>query len=143
MLLLGYNKDFGGSMQKSRYSFVLDLQSTESQICLIAAEGDTNRELAISFSDGGVPFNLSGNETVVIFIEGPAGTHKAACTVENGGAYYKFDKYTCPIEGFHKCQLFIFEGKVDENYELLVEGDELWSPQFGLFVGPKKKRMMT
>lgn len=127
-------------MQRSRYSFVLDLQSTESQICLIAALGDTNREFAIRLTDGGAPFIIDDNIGAEIYIEGPGGTSNYPCGIagdsaeENKFIRYLFDKYTCVHEGLHKCQLNIFD-KTDVNASL-------WTPQFSLFVGPKKKQMV-
>ena len=128
-------------MQRSRYSFVLDLQSTESQICLIAAVGDTNREFAIRLTDGGESFTIDDNIGAEIYIEGPGGTRKFACDVDEDSSdeknkfiRYRFDKDTCVHEGLHKCQLNIFDKtKVD---------DSLCTPQFSLFVGPKKKQVM-
>ena len=127
-------------MQRSRYSFVLDLQSTESQICLIAALGDTNRELAIRLTDGGAPFTIDDNIVAEIYIEGPGGTSSYPCVIagdsaeENKFIRYLFDKTTCVYEGLHKCQLNIFD-QADPDVSL-------WTPQFSLFVGPKKKQMV-
>ena len=129
-------------MRASQYKITLDVQSTQSQVCLVAAVGDTQRELVIMFSDGGVPFELSGTETAVIFIEGPYSTHRANCKVKDGGVYYKFDKFTCPEEGLHNCQLYIYEGELNEEGELKEGGEALWSPQFSMFVGPKNKLPM-
>ena len=128
-------------MNRAKYSFVLDVQSTEAQICLVSSVGDTSREMNIRLSDGGVPLPLVGNEKAVLFIEGPGGTINAACSLEKDGQdgyyiLYIFTKETCAMEGLHKCQLWIYE----EASEGAQDGPELWSPQFSMFVGPKKKR---
>lgn len=126
-------------MQRSRYSFVLDLQSTVAQICLVASLGDTSREFAITFSDGGIPFNLDGTETVEIYIKGLSGTHRSMCDLvkidaEDDSAdtkyfvHYVFTKKTCAFEGMHNCQLNIYDAL-----------GNLWSPSFNLFVGPIKE----
>lgn len=126
-------------MQRSRYSFVLDLQSTVAQICLVASLGDTSREFAITFSDGGIPFNLDGTETVEIYIKGLSGTHRSMCKLEKIDAeddsadtkyfvHYVFTKETCAFEGMHNCQLNIYDAL-----------GNLWSPSFNLFVGPIKE----
>lgn len=114
-------------MQRSRYSFVLDLQSTETQIYLVASQGDTNREFNITFSDGGVPFSLDESDKVEIHIEGAGRTFADPCKVEKGGVSYPFTEATCALEGLHKCQLDL-EGK----------SGNITSPSFALFVGPKK-----
>lgn len=126
-------------MQRSRYSFVLDLQSTVAQICLVASLGDTSREFAITFSDGGIPFNLDGTEIVEIYIKGPSKTHRSMCKLEEIDAEddsadtkryvrYVFTKETCAFEGMHNCQLNIYDAL-----------GNLWSPSFNLFVGPIKE----
>lgn len=125
-------------MQRSRYSFVLDLQSTETQICLVASQGDTRREIAITFSDGGVPFGLDGADTVEIYIDGAGGTLIESCDLvkidaknESDDAEYSvlypFSAQTCANEGLHKCRL-----------NILGKSGTLWSPPFSLFVAPKK-----
>jgi hypothetical protein len=144
MLLLGYNKDFGGSMQRSKYSFVLDLQSTESQICLIATQGDTGRAFHIRLSDGGETAEIDSETTAKLFIESPLGTVlEEDCVIEKVNkddekseyyVYYPFNQYTCKYEGMHKCQLELASTKEDFTIS---------AAQFGLFVGAKKKELTT
>lgn len=136
-------------MQTSKYQFALDLHDTQSQICLMATQGDTGREFVISFSDGGEPYSLKGVHTVQLFIQRPNMT-VLEWGDENGGAnprlvveedgsvsqvIYKFTPDTCKEYGLHDCQL-VFYG--DD-----AKTEEIWSPCFSLFVNKKKRALMT
>lgn len=130
-------------MKASRYIFSLDLHEAQSQICLVATEGDTNRELVISLSDGGEPYSIDKEDvektSVDLLIERPNGetiVEKSPILSEDGSTVtYRFTGETCAFEGMHDCQL-VFYGE---------EGSDqvLWSPRFNLYVNKKKQdRMM-
>lgn len=128
-------------MKSSKYIFTLDLQAQQSQMCLIATIGDTNREMVINFSDGGVPFELEGTEVAVLLIDRPNHTtYEKACLLdENKNVKFKFDRDIYGdgegLEGVYDCQLVIYDNEEHDN--------ELWSPSFSILVGSKKKRPMT
>lgn len=118
-------------MRASQYIFTLDVQSVQSQICLAATQGDTNREFYISFSDGGVPLAIEGLQTATIIFERPdEDVVEDFCTVVNGGANvkYEFKTGTCEVAGLHNCQLLL----IDAN------GKQLYSPSFSMNVAKKK-----
>ena len=118
-------------MRASQYKFTLDVQSTQSQVCLAATEGDTNREFYISFSDGGVPLAIEGLQSATIIFERPDGDLvEDYCDVLNDGAnvLYPFKTGTCEAAGINNCQLLL----IDAN------GKQLYSPSFSLNVAKKK-----
>lgn len=125
-------------MQPSRYAFALDMHTSQSQICLVATQGDTNREFIISLSDGGKPFTVPKESTTVhLLIDRPTGTTIEEITpvISNDGSYvtYKFTQDTCLVDGMHDCQLVFYD----------EEENELWSPCFSYYVNPKKKQVTT
>ena len=126
-------------MQTSKYQFALDLHDAQSQICLMATQGDTKRQFVISLSDGGEPYSVEGVSAVHLLIERPDKTtivEKNPKLSEDGATVtYNFTEFTCVAEGLHECQL-IFYGDAD-NVE------ELWSPCFSLYVNKKKRVPMT
>lgn len=131
-------------MQTSKYQFALDLQETQSQICLMATQGDTGREFVISFSDGGKPYKLEGVHTVMLLIQRPnktvvawgdeEGAANPVLTEDGAQVIYKFTPDTCVEEGLHECQL-VFYGDEEKT-------DVLWSPSFSLYVSKKKTDLM-
>lgn len=127
-------------MRASRYNFTLDLQSQESQVCLVATLEDTNRELNISFSDGGEPIELEGNESVMLYIDRPDGTTYESAegvekfVVKEYGTNY-FVKIPFKKEMFSVAGLYNFKLKIIEAGE---EDVHVWSPQFAMAVSEKK-----
>ena len=118
-------------MRASKYMFTLDVQREQSQICLAAMQGDTNRMLCISFSDGGIPLVLDEGTTATIFIERPTGSIiESFCDVSEGGAnvVYPFTETTCAVDGLHRCLLILYDS----------EGRQLHSPWFTMHVAKKK-----
>lgn len=118
-------------MRASQYKFTLDVQSTQSQVCLAATEGDTNREFFISFSDGGVPLTIEGLKSATIIFERPDGDLvEDTCVVLGDGAnvLYQFKTGTCGVTGLNSCQLLLIN----------AEGKQLYSPLFSLNVAKKK-----
>ena len=126
-------------MKASRYIFSLDLHEAQSQICLVATEGDTNREFVISLADGGEPYSIDKEDiaktSVQLLIERP--NHDTITEVtrllsEDGSTVtYRFTRETCAVEGMHDCQL-VFYGEGDQ---------ELWAPRFNLYVNKKKQAL--
>ena len=126
-------------MRASRYNFTLDLQTQESQVCLVATLEDTNRELNISFSDGGEPIELEGNESVMLYIDRPDGTtYESAEGTDfiekdkNEHFYVKipFKKEMFSTHGVYKFKLNIIEANDADAC--------VWSPQFTMVVSEKK-----
>lgn len=117
-------------MSYSKYIFTLDLRSVESQMALQVTQGDTNRELVISFSDGGKPVVLANGSIAMMSIVRPTGTvAQEPCEIEEGGTYvvYTFSKYTCPVVGLHKCQIVIYN----------AEGKQIAAPKFAINASAK------
>lgn len=117
-------------MSYSKYIFTLDLRSVESQMALQVTQGDTNRELVVSFSDGGKPVVLANGSVALMSIVRPTGTvAQESCEVEGGGTYvvYKFSQYTCPGVGLHKCQIVLYN----------AEGKQIAAPKFAINASAK------
>lgn len=96
----------------SKYNFILDLQSTQSQISLPAKKGDTAREWHISFSDGGNPVALEDGVLAKLEIKRPSGTFiNEFCSIENNATVvYKFvqNPNTAAIVGVHNCNVVLY-----------------------------------
>ena len=117
-------------MSSSKYIFTLDLRSVQSQISLPVTQGDTNRTLIISFSDGAKPYVLGEKATAMLSILRPTGTPvQEYCEVEKDGscATYNFSEYTVAVAGLHKCQLVLYN----------AEGKQIASPKFSIDAAPK------
>lgn len=125
-------------MKPSRYNFTLDLQRTQSQICLAAVQGDTYRELYINFSDGSNQVVLEEGTTASLIIERPDGVAlEHLCDVVDDGAavLYSFKKTTCEVDGLHNCQLLLtFPDEDDDD----SNNPQLHSPLFSMNVAKKK-----
>lgn len=117
-------------MDSSKYIFTLDLRSVQSQISLPVTQGDTNRTLIISFSDGAKPYVLGKGASAMLSILRPTGTPvQEYCKVDEGGACatYNFSEYTVAVSGLHKCQLVLYN----------AEGKQIASPKFSIDAAPK------
>lgn len=117
-------------MSPSKYIFTLDLRTVQSQMSLPVTQGDTNRMLVISFSDGGKPFLLGSGATALLSIVRPTGTSvQEYCLVEDDGArvVYNFSQYTCAVSGLHNCQIVLYNS----------EGKQIASPKFAIKASPK------
>lgn len=126
-------------MKASKYQFALDLHEAQSQICLMATQGDTNRQFVISLSDGGESYSVEGVRAVHLLIERPDKTTivetNPRLSDEHDTVIYDFTSVTCYDEGLHDCQL-IFYGDGGED-------EVLWSPCFSLYVNKKKRDLTT
>lgn len=117
-------------MSPSKYIFTLDLRTVQSQMSLPVTQGDTNRTLVISFSDGGKPFVLGSGASAMISIVRPTGTSvQEFCLIEDDGArvVYNFSEHTCAVSGLHKCQIVLYNS----------EGKQIASPKFAINASPK------
>ena len=129
-------------MRASRYNFTLDVQSVQSQICLAAVQGDTFRELYVTFSDGGDPFVLEEGTYADLIIERPDGVviQDECKVVDNGAAVlYSFTKDTCAVDGLHNCQLLLVLPDEDNDD---TNNPQIHSPLFSMNVA-KKKILLT
>lgn len=117
-------------MNSSKYIFTLDLRSVQSQITLPVTQGDTNRTLLVSFSDGAKPYVLGENCVAMMSIVRPTGTKvQEVCIVEEGGAcvIYHFSDHTCVVPGLHNCQMVLYNS----------EGKQIASPKFSIDASPR------
>lgn len=114
----------------STYTFMLDLHSKKGQISLPVTQGDTNRELRISFSDGVKPYVLGAGSVAMMSIVRPTGTEtQEFCNIEDDGArvVYPFTEHTCPVAGLHTCEVVLINS----------EGKQIASPRFSIDAAPK------
>lgn len=117
-------------MDSSKYIFTLDLRTIQSQITLPVTQGDTNRTLIISFSDGAKPYGLNSIETAKLSILRPSGEPvREECRVTDGGACveYTFSDHTVYERGLHKCQLVLYN----------AAGKQIASPKFSIDAAPR------
>jgi hypothetical protein len=129
-------------MRASRYNFTLDLQSQESQVCIISTLEDTNREFNISFSDGGEPIELEGNEAVMLYIDRPDGsTYESAEGVDKFVVTDENSRYYVKIP--FKAEMFTTTGVYKFKLKIIEADDakiHVWSPEFAMIVGEKKNK---
>ena len=115
-------------MNQSQYRFTLDLQSTQSQVCIPVTRGDTARTWLISFRDGSNTYKISDGCLAKLEIMRPTGTHiEEFCPIErNTTVRYSFSQNpnTAAVEGFHECAVVLYDEK----------GNVIGSPRFSMIV---------
>lgn len=118
-------------MNSSKYSFTLDLHTSQSQVSIPAAVGDSNRSLHISLSDGGQPYFIADGSLASLLIKRPTGSHfEISCQIENNATIkYNFsqNEHTCAVAGIHECQIILTD----------LEGECIASPRFTMVVSDK------
>lgn len=121
-------------MNSSKFRFVLDLHSTQSQISIPVTKGDTARVWYISLSDGGQPYIIEDGCLAKIEIKRPTGTSlEAFCPIEkNTTIKYDFaqneiTKNTAVVDGVHDCSVTIYD----------AEGKKIGSPRFSMVVSDR------
>ena len=121
-------------MNSSKFRFVLDLHSTQSQISIPVTKGDTARVWYISLSDGGQPYIIEDGCLAKMEIKRPTGSFlEAFCPIENNTTIvYDFSqdeitKNTAAVDGVHDCSATIYD----------KEGAKIASPRFCMIVSPK------
>jgi hypothetical protein len=118
-------------MNSSIYKFLLDLQSTQSQIALPVTRGDTARVFLIRLADGGLPYTIVDGILAKIDIKRPTGTHISHfCAVENNRTIrYDFsqNENTAAVEGVHDCEVILYNS----------EGEKVASARFTMIVSDR------
>ena len=118
-------------MNTSQYRFTLDLQSTQSQVCIPVTRGDTARTWLISFRDGSSTYKITDGCLAKLEILRPTGTHiEEFCPIENNATVrYSFsqNKNTAAVEGFHECAVVLYD----------EEGQIIGSPRFCMIVSDR------
>lgn len=121
-------------MNSSKFRFVLDLNSTQSQISIPVTRGDTARVWYISLSDGGLPYILEDGCLAKVEIKRPTGTFITAfCPIEkNTTIKYDFSqdditRQTAAVEGVHNCGVIIYD----------TEGDKIGAARFTMVVSDR------
>ena len=118
-------------MNQSQYRFTLDLQSTQSQVCIPVTRGDTARTWLISFRDRSKTYTLTDGCLAKLEILRPTGTHiEEFCPIENNSTVrYSFsqNKNTAAVEGFHECAVVLYD----------EEGHIIGSPRFSMIVSSR------
>lgn len=121
-------------MNSSKFRFVLDLHSTQSQISIPVTKGDTARVWYISLSDGGLPYIIEDGCLAKIEIKRPTGTFlEVFCPIENNTTIkYDFSQddktiYTAAVEGVHDCSVTIYD----------AEYNQVCSPKYSMVVSDR------
>lgn len=118
-------------MNCSNFRFTLDMQSSQSQVSVPVALGDTSRTLYISLSDGGKPYFISDGCLAMLSIKRPTGTFiQEYCLIEhNTNIKYDFtqNENTAAVEGFHDCQITLYD----------EDGGIVSTPRFTMIVNEK------
>lgn len=121
-------------MNSSYFRFVLDLQSTQSQVSIPVTKGDTARVWYISLSDGGQPYIITDGCLAKMEIKRPTGTFlEAFCAIEkNTTVKYDFSqdevaKNTAVVAGVHDCSVTILDR----------EGNSIASARFSMVVNDR------
>ena len=123
----------------SKFYFILDLHSAQSQISIPVLKGDTAREWHISFSDGGREYFIKDGVLAKLEIKRPDGTFiNAFCPIENNAtAVYKFEQNgnTAAREGLHECNVVLYENDrvlASPRFSMVVSGRAIDSDDINL-----------
>lgn len=114
-------------MGLSNYSFILNLHSTRSQLCLPVTAGDTGRTLQIGFSDGGGLYDLTGIVPKITILEISSGSRfdanekNISISDTKTHVLYDFEAKTCPQSGLYVLEVNLYR-----------EGRRIASPKFSL-----------
>jgi hypothetical protein len=93
----------------STYQFVLDLQSTQSNVTLPITRTDTNRQIRISFSDGGKPVSLANITKACLSIKGNGVHGGTSIDIDNTEVLIDLKNwFTAP--GIYDCEITLFSG---------------------------------
>ena len=115
-------------MNHSNFKFTLDLQSTQSQVCIPVTRGDTARTWLINFRDGSKTYMITDGCLAKLEILRPTGTRlEEFCAIEkNEAVRYSFtqNKNTAAVEGFHECAVVLYD----------EDGNVIGSPRFCMIV---------
>lgn len=118
-------------MNSIKHRFTLDMHSSQSQVCIPARLGDTNRSLHINLSEGGSPYFIETGSLVKLTIKRPTGTSiEEFCNIKNNSTVvYRFaqNKNTCAVEGIHECDLVLYG----------PDGEPIASPKFSMLVSER------
>lgn len=99
-------------MNSSKYRFILDMHTAQSQVSLPVVLHDTARKLYISLADGGKIYHIVDGCLAVIRIDRPTGTYlEQFCPIEdNTNIVYDFAQYTntAIVEGLHECEVTLY-----------------------------------
>ena len=121
-------------MNSSKFRFVLDLHSTQSQISIPVTKGDTAGEGYINLSDGSLPYIIGDGCLAKIEIKRPTGTFlESFCPIENNTTVkYDFSqdeitRNTAVVAGYHDCTVTIYD----------AEGNSIASARFSMVVSDR------
>lgn len=118
-------------MNSIKHRFTLDMHSSQSQVCIPARLGDTNRSLHINLSEGGTPYFIETGSLAKLTIYRPTGTHiEEFCNIKNNSTVvYRFSQNanTCAVEGIHECDLVLYG----------PDGELIASPRFSMLVSER------
>lgn len=103
-------------MNSSKFRFMLDLHTSQSQVSIPITRGDTARAFYISLADGGLPYVIADGCFAKISIKRPGGTTlEFFCVIENHSTIvYDFNtdeqtRLTAQEEGIHQCQIELYD----------------------------------
>lgn len=121
-------------MNSSKFRFMLDLHTTQSQISIPVSLGDTGRVWYISFADGGMPYIIPDGVLAKISIKRQTGrTLEAFCAIEkNTTVKYDFASdeitvNTAAVAGIHDISITLYD----------EDGRILGSPRFTMVVSDR------
>ena len=92
------------------HRFTLDVNTNTSQVVVLAKVGDTNRDMRISFTEGGVPYKISGKTATLGFV--PPGGNFSSVSSEREGEeiIWHFTKALTAVTGRVSCEVQIYSG---------------------------------
>lgn len=114
-------------MNHITYRISLDLRQTDSGVVVRVKRDDTLKKLAISFTDGGKPYDITADCEPVFAGEKPDGTIVCNdCGIEGGVVTYKITSETVAALGEVKSEIRLFN----------LGGELATSPSFTILVVP-------
>ncbi len=87
----------------------LNLQETNTLVCVKAKRGDTGRKLLVHLSDGSIPYPVA-DDCYAVFTARKSDGSKIhnPCTIENQVIEYTFTEQTCAAPGTMHCEIKLY-----------------------------------
>lgn len=121
-------------MNSSKFRFILDLHTSQSQVSIPITRGDTARVLYISLAEEGKAYTIVDGCLAKISIKRPGGTTlEFFCSIErNTTIVYDFNtdehtRLTAQAEGIHDCQVELYD----------ADGGVIGAPRFTMVVSER------
>lgn len=128
-------------MNPSDYRICLDVQAPHGAVELDTKQGDSQRRIFITLTDGGVPYGITEDCRPLLTAKKPDGTVLYnLCRVEQNTAIYPLTRQTTACPGRVRCELRLYSSSLELDEEGKPSADSaqlLTAATFTLLVHPQ------